>query len=237
VGFGTKMANGCTSGHGVCGLPRLSKRSIAATMTFMASGVGIATLRYHFSFFYYGSSFGDHYEKIFFGIRFGVFIAMTIGYVLLMLRRLESEYLKCFIFGVVFGIGLLLSGMCRMSKIYGFLTINTDWDPSLMFVMLSAVSINFVTFHLIMKRSSPIDEFSFNVPSASENPDKKLFVGSFIFGLGWGISGLCPGPGLINLFQLTHVIVWTLAMAVGMLSQEFIAKKLKKVGGKYSMFD
>jgi uncharacterized membrane protein YedE/YeeE len=141
------MGNGCTSGHGVCGLPRFSKRSFAATLTFMASGVAMSTFRYNFPFFYDGSSFGNEYQSIFNWAVIVAFILMTLAYVAFMITNGTSEYFKCFLFGMIFGLGLLISGMCRISKIYGFLTLSSNWDPTLMFVMLVAVAINVFTFN------------------------------------------------------------------------------------------
>jgi len=234
VGFGTKMGNGCTSGHGVCGIPRFSKRSIVAVCTFISSGIGIATLRYYYPFFYNGESFGDKYIMPFFGLRLAFLLLMTIAFVLFMIWTRNWEYLKCFIFGVIFGLGLLISGMCRISKIFGFLTINNSWDPSLLFVMASAVSINFFSFRYILKMKTPKEAPSFSIPNPAQNPDLKLIAGSFIFGLGWGISGLCPGPGIINMFQLTYAVFWVLALAAGQLSMEVSQTVVDRLRHKYN---
>ena len=120
-------------------------------------------------------------------------------------------------FGLIFGFGLLISGMCRPSKVLGLLIINSDrWDPSLAFVMASAVAINVVTFnYILLKISKPTLGSSYSLPSAKGKVDLRLIIGSSIFGLGWGWAGLCPGPGVINLFRVTHGIFWISGLIIG----------------------
>lgn len=100
--------------------------------------------------------------------------------------------------GLLFGLGLLLSGMTNPQKVTGFLDITGKWDPSLAFVMGGAVAIGVIGFARLKKRGvsvlgGPIHFFSKTRPSA------KVVIGSLIFGLGWGLTGVCPGPGLVNL--------------------------------------
>lgn len=218
VGFGTKMGNGCTSGHGVCGVPRFSKRSIAATCTFMATGNGMATLRYYYPFLTEGKSFGDTYQEIFRIIALTLVVVIIIFSIVKALINFELELVHEFIFGLIFGLGLVISGMCRISKVRGFLTLNEHWDPTLAFVMASAVAINLLTFRLIMKREAPKNAEVFSIPTKNVNPDLRLLFGSAIFGIGWGISGLCPGPGIVNMFVLTHAVFWVISMAIGQIA-------------------
>ena len=117
VGVGTKMGNGCTSGHGVCGIPRLSIRSIIATCTFMATGIAMATLRYYVPFFHNGKYFGDTYYNAYHWVFLGVFIVLMLGYVGLLVANFQMEWVHNYLFGFIFGFGLVLSGMCRISKI------------------------------------------------------------------------------------------------------------------------
>lgn len=125
------------------------------------------------------------------------------------------EYLISFILGSLFGLGLIISGMCRVSKILGFLIISDNWDPSLIFVMASAVGINLISFYFIMKNSSnPRYANKFSVP-LNNKLDLQLIGGASIFGIGWGLSGLCPGPGMVNFFVFTNVIFWILGLALG----------------------
>lgn len=117
--------------------------------------------------------------------------------------------------GIIFGIGLVISEMINPEKVLGFLDLFGNWDPSLAFVMIGALLVSSPLFHLIKKKEKPICEASFNI-SNNKEINKKLILGSAIFGAGWGIGGLCPGPAissiaLINFYSISFVI----AMFVG----------------------
>ena len=90
-----------------------------------------------------------------------------------------------FISGCIFGVGLIVSGMFNPQKVLSFLDIFGNWDPSLIFVMVGAISITATYFILIKNKS------------IKQNTDKKLLVGSSIFGIGWGLVGVCPGPAIV----------------------------------------
>lgn len=231
VGFGTRMGNGCTSGHGVCGLPRLSIRSFVATCTFMLAGFLMATFRYNYPFFTNGISFSDDYDDVFEWITLCIFVALYIYFLLVVIKASQArrtEVFYSYLVGVLFGAGLMISGMCRMSKIIGFLIIDANrWDPSLAFVMVSAVGINLLTFRSILSRATPVHGVKFEVTNPRANPDAKLVGGAAIFGLGWGLSGLCPGPGMINLFLLTHAVFWILGLAVGQVLFDFVSHRFQ----------
>jgi uncharacterized membrane protein YedE/YeeE len=119
VGWGTRMGNGCTSGHGVCGLPRLAPRSFAATMTFMATGFAMATFRYYVPFLTDGPSFGENYAPVWRWVSLGVLIASNILalYIIASSVGKRKEMILSYIFGLIFGLGLVIAGMCRISKI------------------------------------------------------------------------------------------------------------------------
>ena len=110
--------------------------------------------------------------------------------------------------GLLFGIGLWLSGMANPEKVLGFLDIAGDWDPSLLLVMGGAVAVTLVAFRpLIRKRGISFDKTRIDAP---------LVVGSLVFGLGWGIGGYCPGPALTAISNLTaEVFVFVAAMVAG----------------------
>ena len=154
MGVGTRLGNGCTSGHSVCGIPRLSLRSIVATCTFISFAMLIATLRYNYPFLNSDSLhyFSDPYVLDWKYFCLGLLLTglLFIAYLLFKARKSRSgvfELLITYLLGVIFGLGLMIGGMLRVSKISGFLIIDKErWDPSLMFVMASALSINFVTF-------------------------------------------------------------------------------------------
>ena len=103
------------------------------------------------------------------------------------------------IIGAVFGIGLAIAGMLNPSKVVGFLNVFGDWDPSLAFVMGGGVLVNAIGHRFVIKRKAPIQCAAFSMPT-STNIDKPLLIGSLIFGVGWGLAGLCPGPVVASLF-------------------------------------
>jgi uncharacterized protein len=119
--------------------------------------------------------------------------------------------------GVVFGVGLLASGMTDPARIRGFLDVFGRWDPSLLGVMVGAIALHFVLFRLILRRGSPIFGHEFHLPTLrSINP--RLVIGAAIFGVGWALAGYCPGPGIVATASGTSSsLVFVAAMAAGML--------------------
>lgn len=99
--------------------------------------------------------------------------------------------------GLLFALGLALSGMTQPSKVIGFLDVSGHWDPSLAFVMLGAISVHFVALRVAKKRAAPLLAPTFELP-ARDHIDGKLVAGAALFGLGWGLSGYCPGPALVS---------------------------------------
>ena len=127
--------------------------------------------------------------------------------------------------GLVFGLGLLISGMTQPTKVLGFLDIFGAWDASLAVVMAAALIVSFAGFAMARRRSQPLFETQSFWPAAT-TIDRPLVVGSILFGLGWGLVGLCPGPALENLATRSpRVVVFVAAMAVGMLAQHFWRKR------------
>ena len=117
--------------------------------------------------------------------------------------------------GIIFGIGLVISEMINPAKVLGFLNLFGEWDPSLAFVMIGALVVATPLFHLFKNKEKPIFSSSFSISNKKEI-DKKLIIGSILFGAGWGLVGLCPGPAiasiaLLNMSSVTFVI----AMFVG----------------------
>jgi uncharacterized protein len=118
--------------------------------------------------------------------------------------------------GLIFGAGLLISGMVQPTKVLGFLDILGAWDPSLAVVMAAALAVSVPGFMLANRRSRPWLAEQYFWPSKSEI-DLPLVTGAALFGVGWGLVGLCPGPVLESLATLSPgVIVFTVAMAAGM---------------------
>lgn len=138
------------------------------------------------------------------------------------------NFIISFVLGFIFSIGLSISGMVNPNKVIGFLDLLGDWDPDLIFVMGGAAGLNFITFRFVLKRPNPLIEQSFNLPS-STIVDSRLVIGSILFGIGWGIGGICPGPGIANLFTLkAEPIVFVAFMIIGMLSFKWFDKLIER---------
>ena len=117
--------------------------------------------------------------------------------------------------GSIFGIGLVISEMINPEKVLGFLDLFGKWDPSLAFVMIGALIVSSPLFHLIKKREKPIFMNEFNY-SNNTNINKQLIYGSALFGTGWGLTGLCPGPAISSLALLnTSSIIFVVSMFIG----------------------
>jgi uncharacterized protein len=120
-----------------------------------------------------------------------------------------------FFAGLVFALGLGLAGMTQPAKIIGFLDVTGAWDPTLAFVMGGAVAVGLVLFHWILKRSAPVLGERFVLPD-KKDIDIRLLGGAALFGIGWGLSGYCPGPALVSLVTATpSVLVFVVSMATG----------------------
>ena len=117
--------------------------------------------------------------------------------------------------GVLFGLGLLLSGMTNPEKVRGFLDIFGDWQPALAAVMVSAIIIFALAFALSNKMKQPWFHSTFHKPSLTVL-DSRLFIGAALFGIGWGMVGLCPGPALLNIMTgQEDILIFILALLVG----------------------
>lgn len=126
------------------------------------------------------------------------------------------RHLIIFLSGLLFSFGLIVSGMINPAKVIGFLDLFGRWDPSLAFVMAGAVFVTFVGFRLILKKKRPRFASTFSIPTRT-NIDIPLLVGPVLFGLGWGLVGLCPGPALAALTAATKSTwVFFVSMLVGM---------------------
>jgi len=126
--------------------------------------------------------------------------------------HLFSQYL----IGVLFGLGLIISGMSNPQKILNFLDITGNWDPSLIFVMGGAVIVGLVGFYIASKRTESFFGGAIQIPSRRDI-SRPLVFGSLIFGAGWGIAGFCPAPAIVAL-GAGHIkaLVFVLAMLAGM---------------------
>ncbi|MBX8521190.1 YeeE/YedE family protein [Pseudomonas cichorii] len=130
--------------------------------------------------------------------------------------------------GVLFGIGLLLAGMTNPAKVLGFLDLAGQWDPSLAFVMLGAIAVAFLPFRWAGKRSQSLLGAPMQLPTG-RTLDKRLIGGSLLFGIGWGIAGLCPGPSVALLLTLQwQPQVFVLSMLAGMLIFQTLENRSKR---------
>ncbi|WP_422650007.1 YeeE/YedE family protein [Cupriavidus sp. H18C1] len=118
--------------------------------------------------------------------------------------------------GVVFGIGLIISGMANPAKVLAFLDLAGNWDPSLAFVMAGAILVGVVAFAVARRRSASLLGLPMRMPTATV-VDRRLVGGSLLFGIGWGLAGFCPGPALVTLGMRDYkAVVFVVAMLVGM---------------------
>lgn len=119
--------------------------------------------------------------------------------------------------GLIFALGLGLSGMTLPQKVVGFLDVTGAWDPSLAFVMGGAIGMHLLAYRLIVRRPSPLLADAFQLPTRKDI-DGRLIAGSALFGLGWGLGGFCPGPGIVaSASGASAPLVFVAAMMAGMV--------------------
>jgi uncharacterized membrane protein YedE/YeeE len=133
-----------------------------------------------------------------------------------------------FIVGLVFGIGLIVSGMTNPAKVQGFLDVAGRWDPSLAFVMGGAIMIGLVAFRLAGKRERSLLGAAMRLPTARQ-VDRRLVLGGLAFGVGWGLAGYCPGPALASIALGGKPLVFAAAMVAGMALFELL-ERLARAG-------
>lgn len=209
VGWGTSLGNGCTSGHGICGISNMKLRSLVATCTFMFFGFVTAMAADSSSYF------GGFVNTVPVGDA-GTLTGTTIAICLMLLLvahqlKVEGESsensstmrtvfvsISELAFGIAFGVGMGVSNMTKISATLSFLDLRY-WNPALMFVMGGAMLITFPVFTYINGSfETPILDSKFYRAVASE-VDSNLVFGAATFGIGWGLVGSCPGPAFVNL--------------------------------------
>jgi uncharacterized membrane protein YedE/YeeE len=117
--------------------------------------------------------------------------------------------------GLIFGLGLLISGMANPLKVQNFLDPLGTFDPSLIFVMIGAIAVTFLGYRLAFQRPRPILEGQFSLPTAKD-VDARVIVGPALFGIGWGLSGFCPGPAVTSVPLLAQgTLIFVPAMLIG----------------------
>lgn len=131
-------------------------------------------------------------------------------------------FLTALLSGLIFGFGLILSGMANPAKVLGFLDLAGQWDPSLAFVMAGAIAVGSVAFLLARRRTLSFLGGAMHLPTARDI-DRRLVAGSLLFGIGWGIAGFCPGPALVALGMAEmKALVFVAAMIAGMIIFEIL---------------
>ncbi|KAG7351061.1 sulfur transporter [Nitzschia inconspicua] len=252
VGFGTRLGNGCTSGHGVCGLGRRSTRSLAAVMTFMATGVATAMGLSPSAPWSKATAFlrSDTPISLVPALGYAAIVPVVLG--LLVMPKLwkkesftDEDKEKVFggaLSGILFGAGLGISGMVLPSKLNLFLNMggiaNGTWDPTLMTVLGAAVPVSFLAYQFVPKFSlnlfgenavmkKPLMTEAFNLPT-NNKLDWNIIIGEAIFGIGWAIGSLCPGPAMFHVAVGNPMVIfgWMPGFIVGaILAQEIKAKQ------------
>ena len=135
------------------------------------------------------------------------------------------QLIVAFITGLVFGMGLILSGMTDPSKIFDFLDLAGHWDPSLAFVMGGAILVGAIAFRFAKGRAKSVLGDVMRVPTAAQI-DRRLVLGGLLFGIGWGLAGYCPGPALVSLAQGgTKPLIFVAAMLAGMALYEILDRR------------
>jgi len=127
--------------------------------------------------------------------------------------------------GIVFGLGMAISGMTNTDRVQGFLDLAGAWDPTLAFVMAGGMMVTFIGYKFILKNPAPLLADMFHVPTKTDI-DKPLLIGAVLFGAGWGLVGYCPGPAVAGLsYGYTATLIFVPTMIIGML----LAKPLGKI--------
>mmetsp|Transcript_11391 Transcript_11391/g.21524 ORF Transcript_11391/g.21524 Transcript_11391/m.21524 type:complete len:364 (-) Transcript_11391:345-1436(-) len=212
VGIGTRTGKGCTSGHGICGLPRLALRSWIAVPTFMAVAA-ITVLVTRHAIKPYNVEYRSQIAPIQWPPRwefplFSFISSLVLVAISVMLPARPRAFFSPLSSGIIFALGLGASGMTSQAKVLNFLDFAGYWDPSLAFVMGCGICVSFPAYLIAARSGSkPLCE-----GCNFENPPKKgnyvpLIIGTSMFGLGWGLVGVCPGPALAGMTPYIAVAI------------------------------
>ncbi|KXN92235.1 hypothetical protein AN958_08688 [Leucoagaricus sp. SymC.cos] len=232
VGLGTKLSNGCTSGHMVCGIARLSMRSIVATAIFFATGVITAHI-------VHGDleptapldwSLGTTARKFLAAQLIPLSLPESDAETLLKGASVELEpqpvfrHIACLSNSIQFALALQLSGLTNPSRVVRFLLLpfHRAFDPSLAFLVMGTMPLAMALYRYARGNEIPRLGGKWSIPKGGEI-DWRLITGAAIFGIGWGLAGVCPGPGLVNFghalithdSQISATALWLVALSTG----------------------
>jgi uncharacterized membrane protein YedE/YeeE len=130
--------------------------------------------------------------------------------------------------GLIFGIGLIISGMTNPQKVIGFLDLAGKWDPSLAFVMVGGITVAIIAFFIARKRTLTLLGLPIRIPTQTKI-DRRLIIGGLVFGIGWGLAGICPGPALVLLGGgISKGVVFVIPMIIGMGLFEWFERRKTK---------
>ena len=200
VGAGTSLGNGCTSGHGLCGLSRYSVRSLAATATFMASAATV-TLGRAGGFPTSMVPLVHDAERATCGSMAFAAAAAAVGSTLgceLACGCVMTRFLLDAALAALFGLGLLVGGMVEQSVVMGAFGYGRVWNPQLFVLFTAALCTTFVAYRVVGRMRAPVAARSFAMPR-NQTVDARLLIGAATFGAGWALAGQCPGPWVVNL--------------------------------------
>jgi hypothetical protein len=140
--------------------------------------------------------------------------------------------------GLLFGAGLLISGMTNPAKVHGFLDLFGRWDPSLAFVMIGAIGVHFLLLRRILVLPKPLLAARFQLPTRTDI-DAPLVIGAALFGVGWGLGGVCPGPGIVDAAMGSgYAVVFTLGMTLGIAAElRWFERTPRQAGERLSVSD
>ncbi len=147
------------------------------------------------------------------------------------------KHLAPLIAGLLFGAGLVISGMVNPMKVVNFLDLSGNWDPTLIFVMAGGLLVTFIGYRIVFARSQPVFAPNFVLPQTS-GIDGRLIGGAVMFGMGWGLTGYCPGPAVASLvFGQWPSVLFVIAMAAGILLTRLIPRRPASVPQTTSVED
>jgi uncharacterized membrane protein YedE/YeeE len=240
VGYGTKLGNGCTSGHGVCGISAFRIRSLVATCVFMLAGIvtAMATGSYLYLPMFKNTLQLDQASIVW---AISICICVLLVIVAYFTNAHCSEFCKSctgphtvlvlsmeMIFGMGIGISMAVSNMSLLSATISFLDLRY-WNPALAFVMMGAIAVTATAYYLIAGRMSmPIFDKQFYRPAMTQI-DRSLVLGSMIFGIGWGLLGACPGPALTNIGSGNlPPVIYCICIVAGMWMEFLVSSVMQR---------